>query len=205
MGFSRRFLIAVQLGALTWGAVAPQLAFAYDHPLSSDAVRQAYFLGQDLKSVNGFLAPYLQSVPVPKSGPAVGEIELRTPFAQVVEDSALHSVSYSAQDAAAAYKKRGDFIEVRVKVFFTPSYTNAGNDFWRDVSVALIQREHMAATSVRGEPIYASSDTGFGPLIGAEMYARFSVAGVESRPLQVEVVPPNGAPVHATFDLSKLR
>lgn len=114
-------------------------------------------------------------------------------------------MSYSAQDAATAYQKRGDFIEVRIKVFFTPSYTSAAADFWRDFSIGLIQKEHMAATSVRGQPIYESDEDGGGPLIGADVYARFSIVGVKSSAIQVEVIPPQGAPVHATFDLSNLR
>jgi hypothetical protein len=197
--------IGIQLAALVWGAMAPPFAFAYDHPLTSDAVRQAYFLGQDLKGVNAYLAPYLKSLPVPSSGPDVAEIELKTPFVQVVEDSAMHSVNYSAQDAATAYQKRGDFMVVRVKILLTPTYTNTDANFWRDFAVGLIQGEHMAATGVAGEPIYSSDETGGGGLIGANIYARFSVAGVHSKPLQVEVAPPDRPPVHAKFDLSKLR
>lgn len=117
----------------------------------------------------------------------------------------MHSVSYSAQDAATAYQKRRDFIVVRVQILLTPTYTNTDADFWRDVSVGLVQREHMAATSVSGEPIYSSDETGGGGLLGANIYAQFSVAGVHSEPLQVEVVPPEGPAVHARFDLSKLR
>ena len=76
-------------------------------------------------------------------------------------------------------------------------------DFWRQVSVGLVQEEHIAATSVSGEPIYGSDESG-GGLIGAYIYARFSVAEVHSEPLQVEVIPPEGPAVHARFDLSKL-
>jgi hypothetical protein len=206
---SRRIAILVQTGiqlaALVWGAMAPPIAFAYDHPLTSDAVRQAYFVGQDLKTVNAHLAPYLKSLPVPSRGPDVAEIELRTPFVQVVEDSAMHSVNYSAQDAATAYQKRGDFVLVRVKILLTPTYSNTDPDFWRDVSVGLVQEEHIAAIGVSGEPIYSSDETGGGGLLGANIYARFSVAGLHSVPLQVEVVPPEGPAVRAKFDLSKLR
>jgi hypothetical protein len=195
----------VQLAALGWGAMAPPLAFAYDHPLTNDAVRQAYFVGQDLKTVNAYLAPYLKSLPVPSSGPDVAEIELKTPFVQAVEDSAMHSVSYSAQDAATAYQKRGDFILVFVKILLTPTYSNTDPDFWRDVSIGLVQEEHVAAVSVSGEPIYSSDETGGGGLLGANIYARFGVARVRSEPIQVEVVPPDGPAVRAKFDLSKLR
>lgn len=137
----------MQLAAAIWAVFIPQSALAYDHPLSDKAVRDAYFIGQDVKNVNQFLAPYSQSLPVPDSGPYVAEIALSTPFVQVVEASAQHSVGYSAGQAAEDYRRRGDFIAVRVKVLFTPTYPNPGNDFWRSVSVGLIQKKHMSATS----------------------------------------------------------
>ncbi len=203
-----RIAATAQLGIQIVAAVAlvfsPQTALAYDHPLSDDAVREAYFLGQDVKDVHIFLSSYVRSLPVPESGPDVAEIEVETPFAQVVKDSSQRTVNYSAQDAAAAYRKRGDYIEIRVKVLFTPSYNNAGVAFWRDVSVGIIQKEHLAATGGSGEPIYSSSDDGTA-LLGANVYARFNVADVSSGAAQVEVALPQGPTVQASFDLGKLR
>jgi hypothetical protein len=205
MRFSRRLPTLIQLGVALGLACNPQFAFAYDHPLSDEAVRDAYFVGQDVKTVNAFLSSYTQHLPVPQSGPHVAEIALSTPYAQVVEVSAQHSVGYSDLQAAEDYRKRGDSIAVRVKVLFTPSYAGRAEDFWRDVSVGLIQKKHMAATKVDGQPIYSADAYGGMVLIGADILAQFSVAGVRSDSVQVEVIPPEGAPVHVTFDLGKLR
>jgi hypothetical protein len=207
---SRRLAIAIQLAAILWTAFLPQFAIAYDHPLSDEAVRDAYFIGQDVKNVNHFLSQYTRSLPLPASGPDVAEIALSTPYAQVVEVSAQHSVGYSAGQAAEDYRKRGDFIAVRVKVLFTPTYPNPGDDFWRSVSVRLIQKTHIAATRVSGEPIYVADAYGTvsangNVSIGANIYARFSVASVKSDSVQVEVALAAGAPVHATLDLRSLR
>lgn len=217
MSFSRRvrttaFLTAARasavffsFSALFFTAMAPQFALAYDHPLSDDAVREAYFLGQDKTGVNAFLSQYAKARPVPDSGPHVAEIELSTPYAQVVEASAQNVEGYTAQQAADDYRKRGDAIVVRVKVLFTPTYSG-DDDFWRTVSVGLVQKgKHMAATAVSGEPIYTADPEGGTLAIGAYIYVEFSVAGVKSDSVQVEVVPPEGASVHATFDLSSLR
>ena len=130
MRFSSRFPALIQLGIALSLACNPQFAFAYDHPLSDEAVRDAYFVGQDVKTVNAFLSSYTQHLPVPPSGPHVAEIVLSTPYAQVVEVSAQHSVGYSDQQAAEDYRKRGDSIAVRVKVLFTPTYTGRAEDFW---------------------------------------------------------------------------
>lgn len=61
----------------------------------------------------------------------------------------------------------------------------------------------MAATSVNGQPLYGSDDSDY--LIGADIFVHFSISGVRSSPVQVEVLSPEIAPVHATFDLSRLR
>lgn len=201
---SRKLLVAVQTGALVCSLLTPFPALAYDHPLSAEAVREAYFIGQDVKTVNTFLSQYARALPVPDTGPQVAEIALSTPYAQVVEVSAQHSVGYSAQQAAEDYRKRGDFIAVRVKILFTPTYTSYAADFWRSVSVGLVQGKHMAALRVSGQPIDEYGDNG-GATIGADVFADFSIAGVKSGRLQVEVIPPSGAAVHVTFDLSTLR
>jgi hypothetical protein len=204
MGLCKRLLTMV-LSALTCTALTPHFALAYDHPLGDDAIRKAYFIGQDVTNFNKFFSRYTQTLPVPDTGPHVAEIELSTPYAQVVENSAQHTVGYSAQQAAADYRKRGDVIAVRVRILFTPTY--AGDDnFWRSVSVGLIQRgKHMAATSVSGQPIVTADPCAGENTIGAYVFVQFSVSGVESDSIQVEVVPPAGAAVHARFDLSTLR
>ena len=143
---------------------------------------------------------------MPDSGPDVSEVALSTPYAQVVEVSAQHSVGYSAERAAEDYQKRGDFIAVRVKVLFTPTYPDPGDDFWRSVSVTLVQnKKYMSATSVSGEPIYADAADDSEVSIGANVYTQFSLAGIKSDSVEVVVGPPGGDAVHATFDLSSLR
>ena len=203
MRFPRGAFFAMQLGVALFGLVVPRVGFAYDHPLTDEAVRDAYFLGQDLDRCNEFLAEYTQSLRVPNSGPQVAEIELLTPYAQVVEVSHEHPMGYSAQQAAADYKKRGDSIQVRVKVLFTPTYTGS-DDFWRDVSVGLVQKKHMAATGVSAQLLYTSDTDGGSWVIGANVFVEFSVTGVESDSVDVEVIPPGGAGVRATFDLGRL-
>jgi hypothetical protein len=193
----------MQFGVAMLSLLVPQLGFAYDHPLTDEAVRDAYFLGQDLDRSNEFFAQYTQTLPVPDSGPQVAEIELLTPYAQVVDVSRSHPMGYSAQQAAADYKKRGDSIQVRVKVLFTPTYAGA-DDFWRGVSVGLVQKKHMAATEVRAQLLYTSDPDGYSWVIGANVFVEFSVAGVESDSVDVAVVPPGGAGVRATFDLGRL-
>ena len=208
-------LMSRVLGALrvvlgVWIASFPQFGFAYSHRLTDSEVRDAYFLGQDSERATAFLSQYVQNLPVPNSGPHVAQIELRTPYAQVVAISRQHSTGYSAQQAAEDYKARGNTILVRAQVMFTPTYSNRPDDFWRDVSIGLIQGDRIAPKSVSGQPvytgqpIYTTNRDGTSWVIGADISGVFDVAGLSSDSVQVEVVPPEGAPVHATFDLEKL-
>jgi hypothetical protein len=202
----RRLFTMLEVGATVCMLLVPQPALAFDQTLSDEAVREAYFLGQDSDRAADFLSSYVQELPVPDTGPDVSQIELRTPYAQVVHVSLHHRSGYSAQRAAADYKQRGDFLLARVQVMFTPTYTGGGADFWRSVSVGLLQKSHMSAQSVSGQPIYATNRDGDNAwIIGANVLVVFAIAGVESDSVQVEAIPPGGSPVHATFDLNALR
>jgi hypothetical protein len=203
-------LIAMRGALAVWIALYPQLGFAYSHRLTESEVRDAYFLGQDSERATAFLSQYVQNLPVPNTGPQVAQIELRTPYAQVVAVSQQHPTGYSAQRAAEDYKARGNTLLVRAQVMFTPTYSNRPDDFWRDVSIAAVQGDRIAPKSVggqlvyTGQPIYTTNRDGTSWAIGADVYAVFDVANLSSDSVQIEVVPPEGPPVHATFDLDKL-
>jgi hypothetical protein len=205
-----RTLGALQAVLAIWIGLFPQFGFAYSHRLTESEVRDAYFLGQDSERATAFLSRYVQNLPVPDSGPHVAQIELRTPYAQVVAISQQHPTGYSAQQAVEDYKARGNTILVRAQVMFTPTYSNRPDDFWQDVSIALIQGDRIAPKNVSGQrvytgqPIYTANRDGTSWVIGADIYGVFDAAGLSSDPVQVEVVPPEGAPAHATFDLDKL-
>ncbi len=98
-------------------------ALAFQSPLSDEAIRDAYFLGQrhDEATANLFLS-YLRTLPPPKSGPYISEVEFYTPYSQLVERSRLHSVGYSAQQATKDYRATSDTIYVRIRIDFTSTY-----------------------------------------------------------------------------------
>jgi hypothetical protein len=50
-------------------------ALAFNFPLSDEAIREAYFLGQRRDvSMNEFLARYKKALPVPDSGPQISSV-----------------------------------------------------------------------------------------------------------------------------------
>lgn len=132
--------------------------FAFDTPLSPEAVRDAYFLGQhNDQSTLAFFSQYLRTLAPPESGPYIAEVELYTPYTQVVETSRRRSMGYSAQQAESDYRRGHDKIYVRVRIDFTDTYglelyrsakadkqiSGADRplpDFYRDFRVGVSQR-----------------------------------------------------------------
>ena len=196
---------------------------ALDTSLSVQAVREAYFLGQrtDQKIVD-FFSAYTHHLPFPKAGPYVSEIQLLTPYAQVVELSHQNTAGYSAQQAWKDYQDRGDFIRVRVRIEFTPTYTAVASqqkskrstegdrftpralDFWKDNDFDYVLRQGEKAiepNSVDGQPIYSENST----LVGAYVWLTYPAEKVDSVKTEVEVFAPGEQHVVSSFDLSSLR
>lgn len=205
-----------------------QTARAYEVPLSGHSLRDAYFLGQrnDEKTAR-FLAQYEHVLPLPERGPHVAEIELHTPYAEVVAVSRNHTVGYSSQQAAADYRKRGDTIRVRVLLRLTVTYplvidpkfeisvneipgaSLRPEDFWKDFGYELRQDDvPVKPLSIRGEPIYGrpyAHASHVWQMTGAQVWLEYAAEDVASVPSDFEVATPDGQRVIVKFDLEKLR
>lgn len=215
----RTRILRLRIGALAMGLLATPAALPYERPLTSHSIWEAHFLGRrhDDKTF-AFLAQYVKRFPVPKSGPHVAEVELRTPYVQVVQRSSQYPDGSSAQQAEQDYRARPDLILVRVQINLTPSYsaqvpdTSHGkegvrmrpNDFWRDFSIRFVQRHEIAPRKVSGKPLYRHSRWGSW-WVGAEVVLEFDAAQVASAPARIEVIRPDGNSVEAEFDLDGLK
>jgi hypothetical protein len=200
------------------GLVTAAAAAAYEHPLGSHSVREAYFLGRrNDDKLAAFLAQYVKRLPVPKSGPHVAEIEIRTPYKQVVLRASQAPDGYSAQQAEQDYRAQSEVIIVRVHISLTPTYpgylvkNSEGAqaiqarplDFWRDFSVRFIQEKEITPKRISGRPLFSAR--GSSGLMGADVELEFDVAQVTSAPVRVEVLTPDGHRADAEFDLGELR
>lgn len=146
-------------------------ANAFDTPLSPEAVRDAYFLGQhNDQATLSFFSQYLRTLPVAESGPYIAEVELYTPYTQIVETSRRRSMGYSAQQAELDYRRSHDKIYVRVRIDFTDTYglelyrsakadkemSGADQplpDFYRDFRVGLTQQSGSSREERWIEPL----------------------------------------------------
>jgi hypothetical protein len=185
--------------------VAALSAAAYDYPLSSEAVREAYFLGQrrDMSTAK-ILAQYVKRLPATNAPWQVAEMEVRTPFYQVALRSWRSLPGYSGQQAWEEYRKRKPQIIVRVYLATALTQLIAREDAWRVFKFRVKQEKEIPPTAVTGWPVYFYAHEG-SRIGGAEVYLELDAAQVSSGTLRVEVTSPEGQVSSAEFDLSKLR
>jgi hypothetical protein len=206
----------------------PTSNWAYEVPLASRSVRDAYFLGQrNNDDTDAFLEKYTRRFPIPPRGPHISEVRLLTPYAQAVEISRHKTLGYSAQQAEAEYKTRGDSLLVRVRIDFTPTYNDVMSvkptkddgsqpniaprpeDFWKDFRFLLTQDdEPLQYRNISGEPQFCSACLNSlfpGVLVGAYVNLDYDARSVPSQKTQVEIFTPDGQHVVASFDLAALR
>src|SRR6267378_5932947 len=147
---SARPIAAVLLGLI----VSAPPSFAFDTPLSDQAVREAYFLGQRHdETMAAFLNKYSKYLEAPKTGPDIASVTVFTPFALLVQQSSQHTSGYSAQQAALDHRDQPEFVRILVQIQLTNSYaayivrptgSRSGSpngfvprpyDFWKDFDV----------------------------------------------------------------------
>jgi hypothetical protein len=221
MRFSARPIAPLLAAAL----LLSSYSFAFDAPLSDQAVREAYFLGQrrDEKTAE-FLDKYRRHLPVPESGPWVSTVEFFTPYAEAVELSRQRSIGYSAQDAAQDYRKNGDRLRVTITIEFTNSYgeliqektgQRSGSpngfsvrpsSFWKDFSYRLFDGDDLVEPlEMHGSATYRTVDDST-MMTGAQIVLVYDAEKISSSADAAVVVDiPDHPQVVAPFDLATLR
>jgi hypothetical protein len=200
-------------------------SFAFDTPLSDQAVREAYFLGQRRdETMVAFLNKYTKYLEAPKTGPDIASVTFFTPFALLVQQSSERSSGYSAQQAALDHRDQGEFVRIIVQIQLTNSYAAyivrpTGNrsgspngfvprpyDFWKDFDVQVSSKDQkLKPFSSSGHPNLICSDDGGCEVTGAALWFDFSAEDFASGSATIDVNPPEGDPVSVDFDLDHLR
>jgi hypothetical protein len=198
-------------------------AFAFNFPLSDEAIREAYFLGQRRdESMAQFLGRYKKVLAAPATGPHIASVEFLTPFASLILLSSQRT-NYSAQQAALDYRRRPEVVVITIKVLFTSAYgaflaaptdshsnsptgyTLRSTDFWRDIDVQVVMdNKFLEPSDFTGEPDYLCDDNGCN-LSGATIRLEFPAKNFTSDSAAVQIAPPEGPDVSTTFNLIALR
>jgi len=211
---------------LATALLVAQPSLAFKTPLSEQAVREAYFLGQRHDGTYPrLLGKYTKFLPRPKSGPYISSVAFYTPFLQMVAYSDGYIGNYSAQQAQIDYRNKAEEIaQVSVIIQLTDSYgrlmpisANSASrsptfvprpyEFWKDFKVQAYNSEGPVSPSAsRG---HANSNCGRGgspcTLIGATIELDFPATAFASNAATIEVDPPEGDRVSVNFDLSSVR
>ncbi len=200
-------------------------SFAFDTPLSDQAVREAYFLGQRHdETMSTLLNKYTKLLPPPKTGPDISSVTFLTPFALLVQQSSEHTSGYSAQQAALDHRDQGEFVRIVIQIQLTDSYgsfiirptgsrsgSSAGfvprpYDFWTDFDVRVSSKDQkLRPFSSVGQPNFICSQDSSCTLTGAALQFDFSVEDFASGSATIDVTPPEGDSVTVDFDLDRLR
>jgi hypothetical protein len=202
------------LGAVLAVAV-PALAFQY--PLSSTEIRDAYFIGKqyDLRAAE-FFAQYKHVLPAPETGSYVAAISISTPFVQVAERSGS-TADYDSLDAQKEFESKRLPFRVRVEIDVTPTYSglvpsdardifSPAEDSWQDFEVELIQGKKIPAKSVRGALFYTDGAPNVYGIGGAIIQLLYDAEKIDTHAdVTIQVHTPDGQDVETTFDLGRLR
>jgi hypothetical protein len=200
---------------LTLGVVLPALAFEY--PLSSEAIREAYFLGKasgDKRA--GVFEKYTVRPLAPKTCPCVSMIQVETPFLVIAENVSQQVSNYFSPDALQDFLDKPVVFRVRTQITVADLYSPQSGSFgvvqaapWSDYTVQLLQDQDtqkdklVRSRSARGWALYSSDD--YPRFVGWEIELEYDATKIQSEPAKVEVSTPDGQQVEAAFDLDTLR
>jgi hypothetical protein len=206
-----------------------QLLDGYEHPLTVSAIHEAYVLGvRNDQATAHFLNPYILQCSAPPQSCFATEVEVLTPFAQVVELSHRNATSgYTEQQAAEDIRQRGDVIIVQVTLMLPAAYAEAAQNtiensvpagdanaaalrpenFWEKFHFALKQHGEVIATrSFHSKPIYSAAAKDVPSVLdGATVWLEYNAKDVVSEETTLEVVTAESKKFSVSFDLKTLR
>ena len=220
-----RLLLAILLCIANSG-----VSIAYDVPLTPAALHEAFILGQRNDAATAaFLNPYVKQITENSQEPHIAEIQILTPFAQVVDLSRRFTSGYSEEQAAREYHQRDDTVVVRIVLMLpaaypkpeapaneapapaqqppAPSTALQPENFWQNFRFTTKQHGKTIATRfIRNKPIF-STPTKDTPSVldGATVWLEYDAKDVAAEETVVEVTTPDSKTISATFDLKKLR
>jgi hypothetical protein len=203
---------------------------AYEKQLDARAIHEAYTLGQRNDKFTGdFLASYLTQITEVQKDVHIAQIELLTPFAQIVDVSRQKAADgFTEEQAIEYYKTHGNTVNVNVTMMLPSAYPKTAEskevptpepatgaqksalrpeNFWQNFQFNLKQNgKTIPSRRISNQPIYSTAtNTAPAVLTGENVWLEYDVKDVASELTSMEVVTPEGKVIKATFDLKKLR
>jgi hypothetical protein len=177
-------------------------AAAYDYPLTSSAIRDAYFLGIRQGGLTPqFLASYSHFVSDLHEGRCTTEIRLETPFLQVV-DYASGVPNYSSQDAVKDFYDK----PMKFRVFLNICYMR-GAPPANSVKIKIVQNKKEIAPETDTRLAYAEpiNELSVLPPNGEKVQLEFDAKNIDSSTFTIVIDTPNDQHAKVELDLQTLR
>ena len=175
-------------------------AFAYEYPLSADAIREAYFLATRPGHESAqFVSLYTHTLPEFKVGSYTSIVTIETPYLQVAEQVRT-KINYHAQDAVAEFFDKPAGFRIQMDI-----------NYWRSISdsvkVNLIQNDkEIIPRAIKRSPLYPMADEFYtGGSIGEHLEIECVPEKIDSSVLTIKLFLPDGRKAQTEFDLGELR
>jgi hypothetical protein len=197
---SRNVIIKTLVLVLSLAMAMP--AAAYDYPLSSNAIRDAYFLGIHQSGLTpAILAPYSKFVPELHQGGCTSEIRLETPFLQVVSYSS-GMPNYSSQDAVKDFYDK----PMMFRMFLNICYMRLAPPP-DSVKIRILQNKKEIVPETDTRLAYAEPLNEFSvlPANGEKVQLEFDAGKIDSSTFTIIIDTPNDQHVKVELDLQTLR
>lgn len=177
-------------------------AGAYDFPLTSSAIRDAYFLGIRQGSLDAeFRAKYTRAVPELKQGNCITQIRIETPFLQVA-DFVSSVPNYSSQDAVKAFYEKPMVLRIFLDICYMREAPPPNS-----VQIRVLQNKKTVAPITDTRTAFAErfSEDSFLLPNGEKTVLEFNPQKIDSSTLVIRMDTPDGQHAECIFDMQSIR
>jgi hypothetical protein len=188
---------------------ATQTVSAYHYPLHSEAIRDAYFLGERNNfQTTDCLLEYVHSFTEPQTGRYfVSQISIATPYQQIVLRGQQNTPGDSEVQTETDLQTHALKFIVRVRIEWNAEYSGGSKsaartpwEFPGGSIVRVAQESDIKPVDVHYESIYGRNAP-----MGEMVELEYDPAQIDSAPLRISVHKPDGHVVETEFNMTKLQ
>ena len=197
--------LRVAVAILTFSGCLPIPAQAYQQQLTTEAIREAYFLGSRNDEITlEFWNHYERIFPASSPYLHVGAVEVLTPYAQVVFAAQHYMTNENAVDAVQKYAGRTLPFIVRVTIDYPANSLPDAYDIEAQSHLVVSQNRRLKPRKTAWHPVYVGTGK-YRSVGGMQVEQQFDAAQVSSADLRIRVTFPDGRHFEASFDLRRLQ
>lgn len=188
-------------------------AQTYHYPLHSEAIRDAYFLGERNNfQTTDCLLQYIHRFTEPQAGRYyILEVDISTPYKQIVLRGQRDTPGDSELQTETDLQTQPQEFILRVQVDLNGAYADQVRrsvapppDFSRQVSIRVAQQRDIMPLSTTYRAIYTNMGR-TAVFVGWLSKLQFDPAKITSATLRISVKTPDGQVQEAEFDMAKIQ